>query len=82
MGRECKSHRAIAEIDSAELQVDFEKLGKSTSADLAMSFARGVIRVSAEIFAGVQIALPMYDNGKTDKRVEMAEKNVSILKAK
>lgn len=72
----------LLEIDSAELQVDFEKLSKSTSADLAMRVSQEASSGSMpEIFAGVQITLPMYDNGKMDKRVEMAAKNVSVLKS-
>ena len=72
----------LLEIDSAELQVDFEKLGKSTSADLSIRVSQeGSSGSVPEIFAGVQVTLPMYDNGKMDKRIEMAEKNVSILKS-
>ena len=72
----------LLEIDSAELQVDFEKLGKSTSADLSIRVSQeGSSGSVPEIFAGVQVTLPMYDNGKMDKRIEMAEKNVSVLKS-
>ena len=74
--------KILLEIDSAQLQVDFEKLGKSTSADLAMRVSQEASSGSVpEIFAGVQITLPMYDSGKMDKRIDMAEKNVSILKS-
>ncbi|NBT41046.1 MAG: hypothetical protein EBT20_11370 [Alphaproteobacteria bacterium] len=71
----------MIELNSAKLQVDFEKLANNTSADLAMRVSQEASSGSVpEIFAGVQITLPMYDNGKMDKRVEMAEKNVSVLK--
>lgn len=74
--------KLLLEIDSAELQVNFEKLGKSTSADLAMRVSQEASSGSVpEVFAGVQITLPMYDNGKLNKRVEMARKNVFILKS-
>jgi len=72
----------LIELDIAKLQVNFERLGKSTSADLAMRVSQEAsLGSDPEVFAGVQITLPMYDNGKMDKRVQMAEKNVSILKS-
>ena len=70
-----------SEVSAAELQLELEMLGKSVSADLAMRLSQETSSdAEPEIFAGFQVTLPMYDNGKTDKRVSMAETTIRILK--
>ena len=69
------------QIRIEELVVKQEKLEKKLNSNFAASISQEMRSSSTpDIFAGIQVTLPMFDNGKVDQKVSIAENNLDESK--
>ena len=65
------------QIEIGKLTIEQERLSKALNVDLAGKISQGLSSTeSPDIFAGFQVTLPMFDNGKADQKVSIAEQSI------
>ena len=69
------------QIQIEELLIKQKKLEKKLNSNFAASISQEMRSSSTpDIFAGIQVTLPMFDNGKVDQKVSIAENNLDESK--